>query len=267
MTAKKSKDKLKENKKIYENKVACFSEEIPSREIIDTIDHVNTDRKETYTALLLLEAWPCLTRMYYKNNNAELTQDECYDIFLDAFFYLMEKKPWSKKDSQLNNDPNAFLKCMYTCCESRKKNYINSKFRDKRFVNYSTVSLDKIQEEHTDGSLTADKTSQYSEFILDDIIKDYILKYKYMEAIVLDIVLSYNIFNVGAFSYVRLKKMIKSFNDARFSELYDVPRATSSMIKTGYLPSLSPSELDIQIKQSMLTLQNDKRIKEILGKC
>jgi len=61
--------------------------------------------------------------------------------------------------------------------------------------------------------------------------------------------------------------MIRDFDDLRFSDLYNIPKATSSMIKTGYLPSLSPSELDTLIKQSLLLLQNDDRIKELLGKC
>lgn len=258
---------LKDNKKIYLSLVKDFNEEITTREIIDTIEHVDKQRKEIYTALLILEAWPCVTRMYHRNNNAELTEEECYDIFLDSFFYLLDRKPWSKKSNKLYKDEDAFIKAMNTCCESRKKNYINSKFRDKRFVNYKTMSLDKMQEDYFADYLMEDKNKVNPYFILDDVIKSFINNYQFIEALVLDIIVSYNIFNDGSFSYIRLKKMIRDFDDLRFSDLYNIPKATSSMIKTGYLPSLSPSELDILIKQSLLLLQNDDRIKELLGKC
>ena len=129
------------------------------------------------------------------------------------------------------------------------------------------MSLDKLQEDYFADYLMEDKNKVNPNYILDDVIKSFINNYQFIEALVLDIIVSYNIFNDGSFSYIRLKKMIRDFDDLRFSDLYNIPKATSSMIKTGYLPSLSPSELDTLIKQSLLVLQNDDRIKELLGKC
>ena len=123
-----------------------------SEELVDLLTNtLSIDDKNQIISILIYRSWQSLVNIFYKQQNSFLTEEECYDIFLEAFDYVCETKPWKKENNSLNNDKDAFIKSMMQCTTSRKINYIIAQHRQKRIVNCNAASVEALQEDFQDG--------------------------------------------------------------------------------------------------------------------
>ena len=119
-----SKSKLAEYKEMYSQMVSKELEKIPILEVADLYSkEIDSYKKDMYAAALILNCWPALERLYYKQNKKILSETDCYDIFMDSFLYVIEKQVWNNESNSLYKDKDAILKSMYVVTESRRKNF------------------------------------------------------------------------------------------------------------------------------------------------
>ena len=139
---------------IKQNYISIAGAKLPSVSSIDLVDKyflANTRDKDYYLAQLILYCWPVLEKLFYKQTVKIMSEEECYDIFIDAFFYVIQHQVWKDENSSLYQDKDALLKAMYTTVESRRRNFFIAQNRQKRQVNQFPLSLDGLSDEFQEG--------------------------------------------------------------------------------------------------------------------
>lgn len=175
-----------------------------SEELIDVLPDKSFDT-DAIMSVLIYRSWQALVNIFYKQKS--LTEEQCYDIYLEALEYIIKTKPWKKEDNILYNDSNAFLKAMITCTKSRKMNYFISQHRDKRLLNTTALSIDKLSEEYNDYYQGFDTDTYFPELLnITSEIKKLFCSKKYITAFVLDAILNSDVFSENG---IDLKKMRK----------------------------------------------------------
>lgn len=229
----------------------------------------NSHDKNLYISILILKSWKILQSIYYKNNNANLSEEDCYEIFLETLDYVCTQSVWLNKDSTLYNDKDAFLKAMNTTIQCRKKNFINAKFRQKRFANYDTISLDVITDEYSDGYFTPYLPEYNFE---EDEISNQIIRYfkskDYITAFLLDSVINFNIFDDdnGMLDVRKLRKHLRHLDDnfcAYFSIKYGL-KENEVLYSRKYFSNIPQSKLDKKLYNAFTNLKNNVIIKQIV---
>ena len=266
---------LKELKKPYSEILkynAIDLNKIDSIDICNKYFDAKTEKeKNLYTSILVCLAWPSLTRIYYKPCGYRLSAEDCYDIFMESFSYIMSKHVWTDENSSLYKDKDAFKKAMNICIESRRKNFLNALFKDKRIANSTSASLDDMEEDFQEGffSFHEDTYDLYHEPLKEQTI--YLFKHKnYLSAIILDAILNYNIFSDidGTLDYRKLRKYLNQFDEfncKRFSDIYNLSEdEVKNSLK--YFKNLSVGKLTEKIDQSLIILRNDNIINKVI-KC
>lgn len=269
MTLKELKEPFEENIKNYKNKLDNYSYNDIAELLVSSSSLCETDIN-AYTSYLICAAWNLVQRIYYVNNNAKLSCEECYDIFIQAFYYVLENHVWTNPTSSLYNDSDAFMKAMAVTIQSRKKNFIEAKFKQKRVINNNAISLDGIYEDFPEGYFSFEYNEpDYSvtDYIIEDKIAYYFNNDCYLTAFILEGILYNNIFDAdNNLDLRKLRKYLKNIDDEfclYFSYKYNLP-VQSVQTSIDMINSYSHSMLDKKIHTSFITLKNDDTIKQIL---
>lgn len=226
--------------------------------------------KNVYISYLIVKSWNLLQKIYYVNNNANLSCEECYDIFIQTLNYVISKHVWDNEDSSLFEDPNAFLKAMAITIQCRKKNFINAKFKYKRVANNNYLSLDSLQEDFQEGFFTPyeETYDELVDSIIEKRIKYYFEKKKYISAFILEGILFYNLFDDNNdLDIKKLRKYLRHLDNnfcTYFSTKY-LLNEKEVLHSLNYFKYDTQDKLDKKIQQSFITLKNDDIISKILN--
>lgn len=226
--------------------------------------------KNIYISYLILKSWNLLQNIYYKNNITSLSSEECYDIFIQTLNYVVSKHVWDNKESSLYNDPEAFMKAMAITIQCRKKNFVNAKFKYKRVANNNYLSLDSLQEDFSEGFFTPyeDKYEDLFDSMVEERIKYYFTKKKYLASFILEGILYNNIFNSDNELDIRkLRKYLRHI-DVNFCRYFSNKyRLNSKEVEhsLSYFKNDTQDKLDKKIQYSFITLKHDDIIKQILN--
>lgn len=228
----------------------------------------NSYVKDIYTAKLLVYCWPALEKLYYGQNVKLLSLNDCYDIFLDSFLYVMDKCVWKNSNNSLYQDEDAILKAMYVLVESRRRNYFVAQNRQKRIVNQYPVSLDNLSEEFQEGYFSNKMETYNFERGWD---KKYIRSLwdekKYITALIFNAIFNLNVFDGDEISFKKIKKSIKHMSKrhyTKFLKKYGIIDI-ELYIYYRYVKNISDDVLYSYIQTVLNNSKNDdvlKRIKE-----
>lgn len=231
------------------------------------INEKDSYKKDCYAAKLIVYCWPALERLYFKQNVKVMTVNDCYDIFMDSFFYVMEKCVWKNPDNMLYNDKDAVLKAMYVLTESRRRNYFVAQNRQKRVINQYPISLESLYEDFQDGYFTpVEERYNYYDGWEKDFIKSLWSKKQYISAVVLDTILTSEVFDEDFnFDIKKLKKCVKNFDIVCydiFIKKYDLELNYDIFHK--YIENINDTTLYNYIRTALLSFKTNGVLKEIL---
>lgn len=217
-------DELKQN---YISLASTKPLSITPLELVDKYFSADDGEKDYYLSQLILHCWPALEKLFYKQNMKVLSEEECYDIFIDAFFYVIQHQVWKDENSSLYKDEDALLKAMYTTVESRRRNFFVAQNRQKRQVNQFPVSLDDLYESFQDGYFSP-VTDLYH---IDkgwsiQYIKDLWGEGLYVSAVVFHLLLTCDVYtDTNEINIKKIKKLLKFFDDVcynQFKHTYEI---------------------------------------------
>ena len=263
---------LKELKKPFEKNFSKDLSKYNNNELVGMYLSTNSSiKQDKIVSNLMCESWGILQSLYYHNSKI-LTEEDCYEIFLQAFDYVIKKHVWDNPESTLYNDELAFMKAMSITVESRRKNFLKAKFRDKRIANTGAVSLDKLEEDFQDGYFTSyeEDFSEVKENAIEDRIKYYFRRKEYMASFILDAILNTNIFTdeTNELDLRKVRKHIRNIDEvfcSYFSEKYEVnPDETNHCLI--YIQEANQEKLDTKITRAFLILKEDPVILSLLNK-
>jgi len=259
---------LSEIKKNYITLSKCLdTSKYTMLEIADKyITEKNEFKKDVYAAVLILYCWPALEKLYYKQQVKVLSQNDCYDIFMDSFLYVMEKQVWKNESNKLYNDKDAVLKAMHVLVESRRKNYFIAQNRQKRYVNQCPISLDELSSEFQEGyfSSTEEKYNFNRGWDKRFVKKQWENK-KYISAIIFDILMNLNVFDEDKVNYKKIKKQIKhisKYQYKRFLKRYDIIDK-DLYIYYKYVSNIDENMIYTYITNAFSSFRSDLNLKQV----
>ena len=228
-----------------------------------------------FISYLICNTWNLLQKIFYTNNNNVLSEEDCYDIFIQALHYVLHTHPWTNEKSTLYNDEKAFEKAMAITVSSRRKNFLKAKFRQKRIINSTNFSLDSLEEDFTDGYFSSQEDTVLEDSkkpdttkLIEDEIKKYCEYGLYLTALILESIIHGNTYNDdGEFDERRLRKILRNLSPE--FKLYFVQKygcdAEDFANNTNY-SEMSFNDLDTKIWNSFTTLKHSDIIKTISDK-
>ena len=257
-------DELKQN---YLSVVDTKVSSLTPIELVDKYFSSDTPDKNQCLAQLILYCWPVLEKLFYKQSMKVLSEEDCYDIFIDAFFYVIQHQVWKDENSSLYKDENALLKAMYTTVESRRRNFFVAQNRQKRQVNQFPVSLDGLSEDFQEGYFSP-TTDSYD--INRGWSKEYINNLwdnkLYVTSIVFHILLTCDVYDEDDnISYKKIKKLLKHFDDSCYNDFihtYEI-QDDEQLIYKKYVLSMSDSTMYDYIYSAMNLFHNSTILQNI----
>ena len=255
---------------IKQNYISIAGAKLPSVSSIDLVDKyflANTRDKDYYLAQLILYCWPVLEKLFYKQTVKIMSEEECYDIFIDAFFYVIQHQVWKDENSSLYQDKDALLKAMYTTVESRRRNFFIAQNRQKRQVNQFPLSLDGLSDEFQEGyfspvsdSYNLDKgwSIKYIRYLWEN--KLYVTTIIFYLLLTFDVYTSDNKINVK-----KIKKMLKYFDLMCYNNFINTYRLKDKNheIYDKYIKNMSDVTIYQYIQSAFTLFHNSDTLKYI----
>ena len=263
---------LKELKKPYESIISSCKDDFGNCSCEQIVSFLLSESSvykiNLYTSILLVRAWHILQNMYYSSNNARLSCEECYDIFIHSFYYVVYHHVWDRPESTLYGDDSAFLKALSVASQSRKVNYICAKFKKKRVVNNNIITFGDVTEIINSNELVY--LEEFGKDNFEDIINERISYYAnqgcILTAIILEGILYNNLFDDNDdFDVRKLRKYLRNIDDnfcKSFSKRYHIEY--DYLVNNVNFKDYSFQEFDKKIKTSFITLKCDDIIKLML---
>lgn len=265
---------LKELKVPFQNIVDNADAAILSYGCNDIADMYNNtsdaQERNLYVSILICRAWNILQNMFYKDN-AGLSEEECYDIFLETISLVLEKSVWHDENSSIYQDEDAFLKAMNTAARCARINYVIAQHRQKRMANCNALSLDGLNENCSDGYFTPyDEDPLNSDSYIVEEIQNYFKRKDYLTSFVLDAIINLNVYsNDNDLDMRKLRKHLRSMGNnfmKKFASRYNLNFDEVKYSKS-YFSHLSQANMDKQIYSSLYKLRNNKAIREGVSVC
>lgn len=231
------------------------------------LEEIDKFKKEIYTAKLIIYCWPALEKLYYGQNVRIISLNDCYDIFLDSFFYVMDKCVWKDKSNKLYKDKDAILKAMYVLVESRRKNYFIAQNRQKRVVNQYPVSLDNLSDEFQEGYFSY--ISEHYSFNRGWEISfmNYLWDTKrYIGCLIFDIILNTDVVEEDGLNIKKIKKYIKNIDQEKYLDflaIYDIIDIDLEIYHK-YIKDLSDSMIYSYIYNTLSFFKTDTKLKKVV---
>ena len=257
-------DDIKQN---YISMAGTKSSSTTPIELVDKYFSVDSHDKNQYLAQLILYCWPALEKLFYKQTVKVLSEEECYDIFIDAFFYVIQHQVWKDENSSLYQDKDALLKAMYTTVESRRRNFFVAQNRQKRQVNQFPISLDGLSEEFQDGYfLPVDDSYNIDKGWSVKYIYDLWEQKLYVTAVVFHLMLTCDVYTEdNKISNKKIKKLLKYFDKMCYNDFINIYglKDTHGDIYDKYIKNMSDTMMYQYIQSAINMFQDSDTLKHI----
>lgn len=233
-------DKFEDFKKPYEDILKANKINIKDYDLQEVVKnlHDGIGDKDIQMSILVIASWKSFKSVYWKQKTRELNMQDCYDIFLDSIYYLIDRQPWLDESNSMHGDKDAFLKGMNTRIKSFKLNWIEAQHKQKRRANYKTASLSYIDDTFTEGLVDDDEEREDDELneipldiLINDVIKEYWEHLQYEEAIMCHILLTGDIYDADNRNGINFRKLRAELRDYYSSEEFADVLAVTYEIK------------------------------------
>ena len=226
-----------------------------------------------YLSALILKFWNILNRNYYTQTVKIANEFDCHDILIDGILKALDAHVWTDPKNVLYGDPNGPEKAINVCLMSTKINFFNATSRQKRCVNYANASLDKLEEDSSEGFYmpSEDSEDDLQVGFFDNKVKELFKSGEYVVAFVLDGIITFNFFDVEngefVFNFKQLKHHLKYIDDSYldiFSKNYNLDLEE---VKKAYneMSILLDSDIDKLVDSAFTLLKQDYKFRRQLS--
>lgn len=256
---------------IKSNYIECAKHvDISDLSMLEVVDNMLStcceQDKDAYISHIILYTWPALEKLYFNQNKKIISVSDCYDIFLDSLYYILEKQVWKDKNNKLYKDEDALIKAIYVAVESSRKNYFTAQNRDKRIANFKAEYYDPT-EEFLNGNYISKIYEKYNfngDWI-NDVIKDLWKSKQYISAIILYMILNLDIFDGNeVLNISKLKKYLRKINLEFLSMLSGKYKIDIEDSKK-YVLKIKDKNLDNYISSALKVLSGNQLLNDVVN--
>ena len=268
---------LREYKELYKKR-ACLYEgwntKGKSELVLEYLDPKKKD-KESCLSAVFYRFWNLPYSTYFSQRKIIASENDCYDMLVTAIMYVLNNRPWEREDSSLYQDLKGPEKAIAIRYKSEKINFFVSCQRQKRTLNYNSLSLEALQENTSDSYFTPyyDKDTINNDYYKQKILNLFNEK-DYFAAIVLDSIINFNFItskeNKGItqnqFNYTKLKQHLQSLDDFYidfFIYNYGVDKEEITEAVND-IKNLNYNNLTRKLNRLFLMMRNDKELMQTL---
>lgn len=181
------------------------------------VDCTDDLKREHYIGAIVCRYWGMLKAMYQKSYMA-MTEEDCYDCFISALLYSLDRQAWRNPSSKLYNDPNGADKAINVCIASRRNTFFQQNNRYNRKINHGLASIEQLQEEANDAFIPAvDTVSAYKSNDTSDLVCKVYDEGNNIFAIIVDKIFNddnvFDYFKDTSESQFNIDKLIKSIRE------------------------------------------------------
>lgn len=237
------------------------------------IEHENEVIANSYFSALICKFWNLVSHYYYKQGIKVATELDCYDWIIDGITEALKDRVWKNPENKLFTDKKGPEKAIVVNIMSIRANFYQYTKYDKRKINYTSYSLDQLEESCSDGYITPyeDKYEGLFDYVKKEI-KEFFSKKDYFVVFFLDALYNFNLFfsDLDRKDVVDIKKFnryIENVDDnylKSFSKLYDIDLENVTHAFT-YLKFMPSYRIHSNISRTMNLLKNDESLYAILG--
>ena len=196
------------------------------------IEHENESIANSYFSALMCKFWNLISHYYYKQGIKIASEEDCYNWLITGITLALNKKVWKDPNNNLYKDPKGPEKAMMVCIMSDRANFYQYAKYDKRNINYSSLSLEALEEISSDGFFIPyyDNYITLVDYIKNEVEKAFKSK-DYFYAYFLDLLFNFNLIveDPSTNSYnISISKFNKQFNNIdesylkQFSIIYSI---------------------------------------------
>ena len=233
---------LLDNKNIYKKS----ADMIPNWKLMSKSDLIRSyikvkgdkNLENSYISAIILKYWNSLNKYYYgQARSGRVYIEDCYDWLTQALIYTTNKHIWDQpiithtyagtnktksKPNPLYGNPDGPNIAMCACINSMRLGFYQASNYDKRKVNYTTASVDKIIEEGKEIILPKEESNDLSmpdNLVVKQLIEKAFNSKNYYKAFVLDGIVNGDVFeipkneNKQIFNKKKLAKHLRYLND------------------------------------------------------
>lgn len=236
--------------------------------------------QNSYFSAIMYRYWHLISKYYYMSRNVASPED-CYEWLEDSVYGCLKATSWDREASSIYKDPNGPDKVINRCMKCARLTYYQFINRKKRKDNFGLLSLDELSELF--GTTVSEPSSsevvetEISSWAIEDYIKTAFDQKDYFVAVLLDVMLTQDIFDVrldeskNVSTSLNIKKLVKSMLSIdetyiqHFAKKYnfdiDVVRKGIS-----YFNELKPYIMKAKIQTCLERLQHDSFFKMLQGR-
>lgn len=263
---------LEEYKKLYEDTASLISG-WRRMSIPDLANHYldcEESKKEAYLSAIICKYWKYINNYYYRQDIKTASIEDCYDWVIEGISQALSECAWRDKKSTIYNDPKGPEKAIVKCIMCIRANYYQYTQYDKRKLNYTSYSLDQLEEDASDGFyvpyhddiLTVD--SYVSELVVESFNNG-----KYFFSFFLDALFNFDMLSARNGTDVdigKFKRYLSDFTEEKKNEFANgyglsVDEVSSALVKLNLLPEYL---VHLNLNQTLNELKKDTLLKELL---
>ena len=152
----------------------------------DAVDTDKADLQNSYMSALILRYWYKINRLFETNPTLNLQREDYVNMLFEAIKYACKYRAWRTGKCV------SASQAIQTTISTNVKNYYYDSNLQKNSPNFTTVSIDALEDDEDGNSGSrdwlesryADKTVELSS--AEAVVQTYLNKYKIVQAIILD---------------------------------------------------------------------------------
>ena len=210
---------LNEYKQIYKDNADLLGENwsaLSKSELANLyLANKDTIKADYYLSALIYKYWNMINSMYYKQGLKQATEEDCYNIVVESILNALNAHAWTQPECSVYNDKKGPEKIITKCIMCTRANFYQAINYDKRIVNYTSNSLEAMQENLSDGLLlkTESLKFDFTDQFVHDYIKSKFEQCEYFVAILMDLLYNINYSNnIGKNFKSDIRKILRSIS-------------------------------------------------------
>ena len=232
--------------------------------------------KDSCLSAIIYRFWYLPHSAYYSQATKIATEQDCYTWLITSILFVLKTQPWEDTNSSLYKAYTGPERAICKKFDNEKINFFVAAKRQKRYLNYSSISLNELEEgDHSDSYFTPTKDRNVvTKCYLDDMIISLFNKNDFVAAFAIDSILYSNFIDsevenekrVAKFNYKRLKHHLHYLdtNYCRyFSKRYNL-NYDDVLYACNEITTLSTTRLSNKLTNLFRKMSQDTSLLEVL---
>lgn len=227
------------------------------------IQNKDTELGDAYFAAIMCRYWSALDKYWYKSYSSA-SQEDCFDMFVEALTYAFSRADWLDEKSSMYNDPNGPDKIINRCIIQARARYYQFTNKHKRKLNYGISSIEEMQDYYDNECIEFNENDKAPLLDVDIELEKVITKYfddkDYFKSFLVDFICYGDCFKENQLDIHKLKELMYHIDDSyceMFSKRYniDINRVNWG---ASYIKRLDLSDISKKISRDILELRYNK---------